>query len=85
MRVMRLVNKQTEKTLVEFVDGRALIYNKFLEGEMRAIGISIPPGLRGVYNGKDCIRLGDDEFQKAFKEIYYITEMNSAMFRWEDF
>lgn len=51
---------------------------------MRSIGIPVPHGLRGIYNGKDYIRLEDQEFQKAFKEIYYLTAMNHEMFQWTD-
>lgn len=80
----RLVNKKTQQPIVEFADGKTLIHNKFLEHEMRSIGIPIPHGLRGVYQGKDCIRLEDAEFQKAFQEVYYITAMNPELFQWYD-
>ncbi|MCC5832766.1 MAG: hypothetical protein JJU12_06970 [Chlamydiales bacterium] len=51
---------------------------------MRTIGIPVPHGLRGVYKGKDYVRLGDPEFQQAFKEIYYLTAMNPDKFQWLD-
>jgi hypothetical protein len=53
-----------------------------LENEMKQIGIPVPHGLRGIYNGKDHIRLNDEDFQKAFQEIYYLTAMDHALFRW---
>lgn len=80
---MKLVNVNTNQPIVEFQeDGRILIYSKFLEHEMRSIGITIPPGLRSLYNGKDCVRLGDEEFQRAFKEVFYLTAMNPNIFHW---
>ncbi len=81
---MKLINTQTSQFLVEFDGDRTVIHNKFLENEMRSIGIPVPHGLRGIYEGKDCIKLEDAEFQKAFKEIYYLTAMNSNQFRWMD-
>ena len=81
---MKLINTNTSQSLVEFQGDRTFIHNKFLENEMRTIGIPIPHGLRGVYKGKDCIRLDDPEFQQAFKEIYYLTAMNPDIFQWID-
>lgn len=81
---MRLINVHTSQPLVEFDGDQTIIYNKYFSHEMRIMGISIPPGLRGVYQGKDCIRLKDAEFQKAFKEIYYLTSMNPEKFQWEE-
>ncbi len=81
---MRLINTKTSKSLVEFHDDKTIIYNKFLESEMRSIGIPVPHGLRGVYHGKDSVHLGDTEFQQAFKEIYYLTAMDTVLFRWEE-
>ena len=78
----KLVNKQTKQPIIEFEGEKTIIHNRFLEHEMRNIGIPIPHGLRGVYQGKDCIRLEDKEFQKAFQEIYYLTAMNPTLFQW---
>lgn len=80
---MKLVNTQTSQALVEFHGDKTLIYNKFLENEMRTIGIPVPHGLRGLYKGKDCIRLEDPDFQRAFKEIYYLTAMSPDKFQWK--
>jgi hypothetical protein len=80
----KLVNRHTHQPIIEFEGEKTLIHNKFLEHEMRSIGIPIPHGLRGVYHGKECIRLEDQEFQKAFQEIYYLTAMNPDTFQWMD-
>lgn len=81
---MRLVNSQTKQSIVEFQGSEVIFYNKFLEREMQSIGIPIPHGLRGLFHGKDCVRLGEEEFRRAFREIYYVTAMNHDMFHWED-
>jgi hypothetical protein len=77
----KLINRRTQKPIVEFEGSRTIFHNKYLEHEMRTIGITIPHGLRGIY-GKDCIRLGDEAFEQAFKEIYYLTSMNPETFLW---
>lgn len=81
---MRLVNKNNQQLIVEFKEGKAIFHSKFLEHEMRAMGIVIPHGLRGHYQGRDCIYLGEEQFQEAFKEVYYITCMDSTQFKWQD-
>jgi len=77
------VNKQTDQPLVEFIEGQTLFHSRYLEREMRTLGIPIPPGSRSLFNGQDTIYLGDDQFQKAFKEIYYETLMDRTLFKWE--
>jgi len=81
---VKLINKQTGQPVVEFGKETVLFHNKFLEREMRALGILIPHGMRGIYYGKDCIRLGEEGFDKAFKEIYYITMMDPEIFEWTE-
>jgi hypothetical protein len=79
---MRLINTHTSKSLIEFKGEKTIIHNRYLEQEMRTIGIPVPHGLRGVYHGKDSICLDDEDFQKAFKEIYYLTAMSPEKFHW---
>lgn len=81
---MQLINKSTSQPLVEFKGANTIIHSRFLEHEMRSIGIPVPHGLRGVYHGKECVRLEDDDFQSAFKEIYYPTVMNPKLFEWRE-
>jgi len=80
---MRLVNKKTNQVVVEFTENSTIFHSKFLENEMKSMGILIPHGLRGIY-GKDCILLGEEHFQRAFKEVYYLTTMDPAHFFWQD-
>lgn len=79
---MRLVNLKSNKPIVEFRGEETVFYNKFLEKEMRMLGIPIPSGLRGDFEGKDTVYLENQNFQKAFKEIYYPVAMGAHLFRW---
>lgn len=80
----KLINTKTAQLLVEFKGKETFIYNKFLEQEMQTMGIPIPHGLRGSYQGKESVYLGDQEFQRAFKEVYYLTAMNPELFHWQE-
>jgi len=80
---MRLVNLKSRRPIVEFREGKPVFYSKFLEHEMRQIGIAIPHGLRGIYHGKTTVTLEDHEFERAFKEIYYVTYMSPDQFHWQ--
>lgn len=80
---MKLVNVRTNQPLVDFQENKTVIYNKFLEHEMETLGIPIPHGLRGLFDGKDTVLLRDANFQKAFKEVYYLTAMDQKLFKWE--
>lgn len=80
----KLINRHTNQLIVEFERDKTIFYSKFLENEMRSIGILIPHGLRGIYHGKDYVRLDDAEFEQAFREIYYLTTMNPDIFQWSD-
>lgn len=82
---MKLINTLNSQLLVEFRGDETLIYNKFLEQEMRTVGIAVPHGLRGLYHGKDNILLDDLDFQRAFKEVYYLMAMDHEKFRWKNY
>jgi hypothetical protein len=78
---MKLIDTKNGKVVVEFKKQRAIFYNKYLEREMKKIGIVIPPGVRSFYEGKDCVVLGDPLFEKAFKEIYFLTCIDHTRFK----
>jgi hypothetical protein len=81
---MKLINIQNQQPVVEFIGDQIIFYNRFLEKEMQTLGILIPHGLRSVFQGKDCIYLGEEQFQKAFREIYCVTALDPAHFQWLD-
>lgn len=81
---MRLIHNASKKPLVEFLGKKTVFHNKYLEDQMRLLGVSIPPGLRSHFEGKDFVYLRDPTFQKAFREVYYLTSMDSQEFTWEE-
>jgi hypothetical protein len=68
---VKLVNKKTGFVVVEFLEGKAIFHDRFLEPEMRESGIAIPHELKPEFENKDRVLLEDPLFEKAFKEIYY--------------
>ncbi len=81
---MKLINIQTGQPIVEFRGDETVFFSKFLEHEMHLMGVPIPHGLRGSYHGCDTICLGDVDFQRAFKEVYYPRAMDATLFQWQD-
>ncbi len=80
---MHLINLETGEVVIEFKKDGAIFYNTLLEKEMKQMGIAIPHGLRGSYHGKDLIHLGDPDFERAFREIYYLTYLSHKQFAWK--
>lgn len=81
---MQLIHSETNQALVEFNENGIIFHSRILENEMRFMGIPIPVGMRSHYSGKDCIFLGEEKFVDAFKEIYYLTNMNPKTFIWKN-
>ena len=79
---MKLVNQKTGFVLVEFHAAQTQIHDPFLSQEMEKRGITIPPFLRKSFQGAKRIRLGDRDFQKAFKEVYYELNLDHATYQW---
>ena len=79
---MNLVSVTTNQTLVEFHDHKPIFHNKYLEKEMKEIGIVIPDFLRGDFQGRAVIKLDDDLFNRAFKDVFYPLHMDSSKYQW---
>lgn len=80
---MKLINTKTGYVVVEFQDGKAHFYDRFLEAEMKETGILIPPAHIQAFGGKEVVFLGDDLFEKAFIEIYYPLCIANALYQWK--
>lgn len=83
-RPMQLINVKTGFVLVEYKGAKTLFHDRFLEQSMKKQGILIPPFKRDDFGGKTVVRLGDKDFQKAFKEIYYPLSMNPRTYQWQE-
>lgn len=82
-KTQKLIHVKSNFTLVEFIGQDTVFHDRILEKEMTERGVLIPPALRGLYNGKEAIRLGEEEFQRAFKEIFSINIFDSSNYAWE--
>ena len=80
---MHLINLETNEIVIEFNESGTVFHSSLLEKEMERMGIAIPHGMRGSYHGKDLIHLGDPDFERAFKEVYYLTYLSSKPFAWQ--
>lgn len=83
-KTQKLVHIKSQFTLVEFIGKDTLIHDRILEKEMTENGILIPPALRHLYQGKEAIRLGEEEFQRAFKDIFAIHIFDSTHYSWQE-
>ena len=83
---MKLVDKNTEKVVVEFKDEAVTFYSRFLEAQFEEQGILIPPAMQSQFEGKGEIFLEDPLFKKAFVEVYlpfYMAGANSP-YEWRE-
>jgi hypothetical protein len=58
------------------------IHDKMLKNLMEKKGIDIPAFLQASYNNQSKVKLGDSNFIKAFKEIYWENNMNHNIYKW---
>lgn len=79
-----LVNSKTGHIVIEFIDGKTKIYDRFLEVEMRETGIYIPPSKREDFDGKEVVYLSDPSFEKAFIEVYDPLCIANSVYRWQN-
>ena len=79
---MKLVNKEIDFIVVEFIDHKPIFYDRFLEAEMRDRGILIPSFLVKSYGNKTHVRIEDEEFERAFKEVFVPKAMGGEEFKW---
>lgn len=80
---MQLINSKTGFLVAEYRGDETIFYDRFLEAEMRKRGVSIPPPLQSSFGGKSSIRLGDKDFQRAFKEVYCTLVLDPHKHQWK--
>jgi len=79
---MKFINAKTGKVIIEFQSSETLVHDPILRAEFEREGITIPPAFADEYSGKKTIYLSDEEFEKAFVEIYYpLTVKNKQLFQ----
>ena len=60
---MKLVNIKTGFVVVEFREGKAEFYDRFLAVEMKETGILSPPALASSFGDKEVIFFDDLQFE----------------------
>lgn len=81
---MKLIHNKTDQPVIEFNAGKPTFYDRFLEKSIVRNGITIPPALKDEFGGKEVVRVGDKEFERAFVEVFYKMSMNSDLYHWEE-
>ncbi len=82
---MKLIDSENNSVYIEFDDGKSPYFaDAFLEKEMQLYGIEIPPKYREEFDGKQIVMLEDDDFPRAFRDVYYLYHVDRNVFRWED-
>jgi hypothetical protein len=81
---MKLVNTKTGFVIVEFKQGKAEFFDRFLEAEMKETGILVPPAMGPLFENKEVILLGDPLFEKAFIEVYYPLCIANSLYQWKN-
>lgn len=79
----KLVNKSSGLVVVEFIDHKPHFFDPVLEKQMGEDGIAIPLALRSLYGDKERVFLGDDDFEKAFCELFYKYSFDGQVYQWE--
>lgn len=80
---MKLINTKTGFVVVEFKEGKAEFYDRFLEAEMKETGILIPSTWAKEFENKEVIYYGDPLFEKAFIEVYYPLCIANSLYQWQ--
>jgi hypothetical protein len=80
---MKLIYKNTNQVIIEFINNKPVFHDKFLEKEMNHDGIIIPPAMAKNFKDKKVVFPNDDLFQKAFSEIFIPMSMNNSDFEWK--
>ena len=80
---MSLINEETGQVVVTFKNGSAHFNNRFLEEEMKEIGIPIPFLSAPDFEDRQVIYLQDPLFEKAFIEVYCPSFLNDSIYQWQ--
>ena len=80
---MKLINVSTGDVIVEYIEKKVIFNSTQLESIMKIEGITIPVFLLSNFNNRSTIKLGEEDFQRAFKEVYYEFVFDHTKFIWK--
>jgi hypothetical protein len=81
---MKLIHRTSGFVVAEYREDQTIIHDRMLAQEMSVGGVAIPPPLKGQFNGKKNVLLGEKEFQRAFKQLYFPQVFNLKNYFWEE-
>jgi hypothetical protein len=58
------------------------IHHSDLKKLMKTNGIDIPAFLQAAYDNQKTVRLGEKNFIRAFKQIYWQNNMDPEVYKW---
>lgn len=80
----QLINVESGRVIVEFMNGKIKFHESFLEEEMKKTGIYIPYDLAPEFDDKEIVYLDDPMFERAFIEVYYPLCIANSLYQWEN-
>jgi hypothetical protein len=81
---MRLINVQTgfQLAVINDADQTVEINEPHLKNSFAEKGITIPPVMQEIFEGKEVVKLGDRKFSIALKEVYWRFNLDSKIYKW---
>lgn len=79
----KLVNHQTEFTLVTIEGNTITFFDPILRNELEASGIAIPPEYQEHFGGKEVVYMDDPQFAEAFYTHYSKFVFDPESYVWE--
>ena len=77
------VNRETGFVVMEQIEDKLVFHDPILEAEMISSGIAIPPEHQERYGKRERVKLGENQFFKAFQEFYSVYIYDSAVYEWK--
>ncbi len=79
---MKFINAKTGKVIIDFNEQEVIVHDGILRLEFEMQGILIPPAFADEFQGKKVVYLNDEDFKKAFTEVYYpLVVKNKQLFQ----
>lgn len=82
--VSKLIHIPSNQVILEFHNQQVIFHNEYLRREMEGQGVVIPDFLKEFYDGKQFVKLNDDNFKEAFRNIYCRFVLDDVKYRWEE-
>lgn len=81
---MKLIEIHSQRIILEIIDGKLIIYNRFLARQWAVEGIRIPPYWQNEYLGKQRVMPYEKFFLQALLKIYVPECLAKAGYRWQN-